>query len=318
MALELRGEQPGDEEALDLVNFRAFGPGDSPAADRGREEMELVQQLRAHYPAYDPRYSVVAWQGEEAVGHALFTPAPIRLLGETVRALAVGPVAVLPEWQRKGIGGELLRYGHELGREEGYHLAFLCGHPSYYPRHGYRSCFGFAEVRVDTERLPAAQRRFVTAPVRNADLEWLAARCAAEWADVDFAWLWGPHRDEWMLPGVRALVWWTEEGERAAYTLATGTGEATRWRMVLGEDAALVRDVLATVRPASLAQHPAGWLARSVLEPEWASVEVRQSEAAMACELQPGALEPCLRALQSGERLPGACNYPLPFVLCGA
>ena len=45
------------------------------------------------------------------VGHALFSPVRLPLMGETVRALAV-----LPNFQRQGIGGPLLGYGHDLGR----------------------------------------------------------------------------------------------------------------------------------------------------------------------------------------------------------
>ena len=52
-----------------------------------------------------------AWYGDEMVGHALFSPVRLPLMGETVRALAV-----LPNFQRQGIGGPLLGYGHDLGR----------------------------------------------------------------------------------------------------------------------------------------------------------------------------------------------------------
>ena len=56
-------------------------------------------------------FSVTAWYGDEMVGHALFSPVRLRLMGETVRVLAV-----LPNFQRQGIGGQLLGYGHDLGR----------------------------------------------------------------------------------------------------------------------------------------------------------------------------------------------------------
>ena len=67
--------------------------------------------MRNAYPLYDRWFSVMAWYGDEMVGHALFSPVRLRLMGETVRALAV-----LPNFQRQGIGGQLLGYGHDLGR----------------------------------------------------------------------------------------------------------------------------------------------------------------------------------------------------------
>ena len=51
--------------------------------------------MRNAYPLYDRCFSVMAWYGDEMVGHALFSPVRLRLMGETVRALAV-----LPNFQR--------------------------------------------------------------------------------------------------------------------------------------------------------------------------------------------------------------------------
>jgi hypothetical protein len=48
-------------------------------------------------------------------------------------------------------------------------LDFLAGHPSYYPRHGYRACFGWAHIKVDVEKLPA--------PEIELDADWSEAVC---------------------------------------------------------------------------------------------------------------------------------------------
>lgn len=304
MSLELRSERPGDEEAIDLVTCRAF---------ESMDEANIVRLLREHYPGFDPRYSVMAWDAGDLVGHALFTPAPVRLMGRTVRALAVAPLSVLPERQRQGIGGRLLEFGRRLGRRDGFELAFLAGHPEYYPRHGYTACFGFAKVTIDTDALPQPERTFHRRPVRPDDLEWLVAQHAAEWADVDFAWLWGEHLGEWRLPCINSTLWWTEDGRRAAYTMSKpGRGACA---MLLADDPAVARDVIATVRPASLEHHPAGWLVRHALDGvAWATAEVEASEAAMALELHPGALGAYTDAVASGQRLPGASRWPLAFV----
>ncbi len=303
MALRITAERPGDEDAIAEIVCKAF---DSSL------EANIVSGMRLHYPTFDRRFSLVAWDGEDCVGHALFTPTRLRLLGEPVLALGVGPVAVVPERQRQGIGSELMRHGHELGRREGFSLAFLVGHPEYYPRFGYQACYGFAEITVDTEKLPGPSQRLFGRPVRPADLPWLAHRFAAEWADVDFAPIWGTTLAEWTAPGVSAVVWCTGEGARAAYMLWKHPGECL---VLLAEDPHLARDAIAQWRPRTLAHHPSGWLARQVVDPAWGHATVEVSEAAMACELREGVLHRYLSAVDARLRPPGSTVWPLPFLV---
>ena len=87
--------------------------------------------------------------------------------------------------------------------------------------------------------------------------------------------------------------------------------------MFLADDLSLAQDVIAAMKPSSLDHHPAGWLARNVADSEWATVEdIAVFKEAMACELQEGALEPYMRAVESKGRLPGHCNWAPPFMLC--
>jgi len=303
--ITIRREMPGDEGAIDAVNCRAFGQMD---------EAHLVRLIRSYYPAFDHRYSLTAWYKNEMVGHILFSPARIRLMGRTVSALAVAPVSVVPEFQRCGIGGQLLRAGHELGRSEGFALAFLLGHPSYYPRHGYQSCLGAVNVTIDVDRLPEPDVPLRPMPVHPADIPWLVERFAAEWDDVDFSWRRGNSLTEWTLCGTNALIWWTDDGHRAAYTL--GWPRRRGWQMVLAEEPELAREALAMIRPKKLRQHPAGWLAQHALDPEWGRADVKRDPAGMVCELETGALEPYLRAIEDGDRAPGYCTWPLSFMTC--
>jgi hypothetical protein len=150
--------------------------------------------------------------------------------------------------------------------------------------------------------------------VRPDDIPWLVERYAAEWNDVDFAWLWGGGLGEWTIPLVSAVIWWTPDGRRAAYTVTRGGRSSCR--LLLAEDPDLARDVLATVRPASLDHHPSGWLARNALDPAWAVASVKTGDPAMACELQPGVLAPYVRAVSAGQRAPGFVMFPLPFMAC--
>ncbi len=306
MGLHLRSEQPGDEAAIEVVTCRAF---------ESMDEAYIIQLLREYYPGSDRQYSVTAWDGDEIVGHALFTPAPIRLMGETVRALALGPIAVVPQRQKQGVGGRLLEFGQDLGRQNGFDLVFLNGHPGYYPRYGYEACFGFAKVTIDTDQLPEPRQQLRCMPVTAADVPWLVERHAAEWADVDFAWIWGDVLSEWRIPCINSMVWWTEDGRRVAYTMSKPG--RNKCDMLLAEDPEDARNVIASVRPPMLEHHPAGWLARKALaDVEWATVEARPSGAALAFELKAGVLDEYRRAVASGERLPGVARWPLPFVAC--
>ncbi|WP_279481223.1 N-acetyltransferase [Aureimonas sp. SK2] len=78
--------------------------------------------------------SVVAVDGEYFVAHALFTA-----LAGIDRALALGPVAVVPERQGQGIGMRLVETGVELARNRGWRSIFVLGDPGFYGRLGFRA-----------------------------------------------------------------------------------------------------------------------------------------------------------------------------------
>jgi putative acetyltransferase len=304
MKYQIRNERPGDENDIDIVNCRAFGK---------MNEAYLVRGMRDYYPAYDRRYSITAWDGDRMVGHTLFTPTRTRLMNQTILALAVGPVGVVLECQRRGIGGQMLNFGHDLGRREGFQFAFLLGHHTYYPRYGYQPCFGFGRITIDREKLPEPTTGLHPWPVRPADIPWLVERHAVELADIDFGCLWGTSLGEWTVPNADAQVWWTEDGRRAGYSLRT---TRDKLHLLLADDPLLARDLIATLRPEEIFQHPSGWLARNAVDPAWGKAEVNPSRAAMVCQLREGVLRPYLEAVEAGRRPVGSANWQLPFVLC--
>ncbi len=102
----------------------------------------LVERLRES-DAFIPELSLVAERGGKTVGHILFTRILIKSEQQEWESLALAPVTVLPEYQGKGIGGKLIKAGHEAARQAGFTSAFLVGHAGYYPRFGYRPCAEF-------------------------------------------------------------------------------------------------------------------------------------------------------------------------------
>lgn len=71
------------------------------------------------------------------VGHILFIHVTIESRGTSFTAVGLGPMAVLPAHQRKGIGLQLVRAGLEECRLLGHEDVVVLGHPDYYPRFGF-------------------------------------------------------------------------------------------------------------------------------------------------------------------------------------
>lgn len=123
--VEIRMEQPGDAAAIRRINEMAFG---------GPQEASLVEDLRCSCP---DTLSLVAVTGEQPVGHILFSPALIETLAGAVEGMALAPLAVLPEHQRRGIGSALVCAGLERLRSRSCPFVIVLGHPEYYPRFGF-------------------------------------------------------------------------------------------------------------------------------------------------------------------------------------
>jgi len=119
--IEIREEQARDKAGVRRVNTEAFGQPD---------EAELVDALREQCSG---RLSLVALDGDDVVGHILFTPATL----EHVEGMGLAPMAVLPSRQRDGTGSKLVCRGLDQLRERGCPFVIVLGHPEYYPRFGF-------------------------------------------------------------------------------------------------------------------------------------------------------------------------------------
>jgi putative acetyltransferase len=129
LKITIRAEDESDQAAIRGVNDLAFGRP---------EEGCLVDNLR-QLPEFEPRLSLVAELDQEIVGHVLFFPIYIHAEDrEEYPCLSLGPIAVLPMFQKQGIGGKLIRAGHRAALDLDYTAVLLLGHPEYYPRFGYQ------------------------------------------------------------------------------------------------------------------------------------------------------------------------------------
>jgi putative acetyltransferase len=126
-SLVIREERSRDREAVRAVNVAAFG---------GDAEADLVERLRDDG---DTLFGLVAEVGGQIAGHVLFSRLPIETARGVVSAAALAPLAVLPVWQRQGIGAALVREGLTRCRERQVPAVVVLGDPAYYSRFGFRT-----------------------------------------------------------------------------------------------------------------------------------------------------------------------------------
>lgn len=105
------------------------------------DEADLVDRLRSDGAIL---LSLVAERNGEPVGSIVFSRMAIETPEGSVEAVALAPLAVIPEHQRIGIGTELVRRGLEVLRARGERIVFVLGHPEYYPRFGFSSALARA------------------------------------------------------------------------------------------------------------------------------------------------------------------------------
>lgn len=126
MEIVIREERGEDGTAVYEVEAAAFGQ---------TAEAELVQKLHL---AQVPLISLLTEVDGRVVGHILFSPMEIVGADGRLPALGLGPMAVLPAWQKQGIGGAMIKAGLVACRAAGHEIVFVLGHSDYYPRFGFR------------------------------------------------------------------------------------------------------------------------------------------------------------------------------------
>lgn len=153
----IREERSADFQSIAQVHRRAFGRDD---------EAVLVERLRAD-PAFDARLSLVAESNDAVVGHLLLNPARIECNGTTVPVLALAPMGVVPEYQRRGIGSQLVDDAVRRARELGHGAIVVLGHAEFYPRFGFLRADTFGIVAP----FPVPSEAFMVLPLVERSLE---------------------------------------------------------------------------------------------------------------------------------------------------
>ena len=123
----VRNERPGDREQVRKVNEAAFGRSD---------EANLIDRLRVEGAVL---LSLVAEVDSQIIGHILFCRMIVETAQGSVAAVSLAPMAVLPEYQGRKVGSQLVRRGLAQLCERGERIVIVLGHQNYYPRFGFSS-----------------------------------------------------------------------------------------------------------------------------------------------------------------------------------
>lgn len=138
MNIKIRQEKPADYPAVFEIIEEAF----RNLEISNHQEQFFVERLRKS-EAFIPELSLVALLENKVVGHIVLSKINIKSDEKEFQTLILAPVSVLPEFQNRGIGSQLIIEAHKKAIELGYTSVILVGHEDYYPRFGYKKAAGF-------------------------------------------------------------------------------------------------------------------------------------------------------------------------------
>jgi len=136
MKIDIRLENPKDYRTVEELAREAFwGFMDNTTCDG---EHLLIHKLRKT-TAFIPELDFVAEIEGKIVGHVIYSRAKVVTpKGTEIEVINLGPISVLPEYQRKGVGSALIHHSVVVAASKGYRAIIFYGHPDYYPRFGFR------------------------------------------------------------------------------------------------------------------------------------------------------------------------------------
>jgi predicted N-acetyltransferase YhbS len=135
MNMTIRRELPADRKEVENITREAFWN----LYVRGCSEHYIVHKMRNH-DDFISALDYVAIVDNRIVGNIMYVKSSImNEMDVIIDTISFGPVSVLPEYQRKGIGSALIRKSVNEAKDRAYKAVIIYGHPKNYCKHGFRS-----------------------------------------------------------------------------------------------------------------------------------------------------------------------------------
>jgi len=135
MEISIRNEAVSDHRKVEELTREAFwnlyvpGCGEHYLVHILRDNQDFIRDL-----------DLVAVHGEEVIGHIVYMKSfVVNELGNRIDTITFGPLSVLPEFQKKGVGSALIKHSVKKAIEAGYKAVIIYGDPHNYCRHGFKN-----------------------------------------------------------------------------------------------------------------------------------------------------------------------------------
>jgi len=152
----LRLEQEKDIDIVEQLTRKAFWRDERiEKIGLGCDEHYLAHTLRLA-PEFVKELNFVAEINGELAGNIMYSISHIELEdGSLHEVLNFGPLSVLPKYQKQGVGSALMRHSLEVAKRLGYGAVLFFGHPTYYPRFGFKEAKEFGVTTKGGKNFPA-------------------------------------------------------------------------------------------------------------------------------------------------------------------
>lgn len=155
MDISVRIEEERDYRRVEEITRLAFSyPGRIEQGQIGCPyEHWMVHELRRRDGILE--LSLVAEAEKEIAGHIICSRAEVRTSDNRLPVLNFGPLSVLPEHQKKGVGKALILSMIERAKALGHGAILFFGRPEYYPQFGFKEASSFGIRDCEGDNYPA-------------------------------------------------------------------------------------------------------------------------------------------------------------------
>ncbi len=168
MNINIRLETEKDYRVVEEITRQAFWNLYVP----GCNEHYLAHVMRSH-PDFFPDLDFVAEYNGRVIGNIMYSKSHItNKKGDVLETITFGPLSVLPEFQRKGVGSALIEHTRKLVEAKGYPAILIFGNPGNYVKHGFVSCKRY-DISYYEGKFPSGLLVLALKPEVLANNEWV-------------------------------------------------------------------------------------------------------------------------------------------------